>query len=81
MKTMTIEVDEPISEIWKTLPLSAQRLLTSKALNAILNGEPYPTGFDQLDLAIDLAEAGVKAEIISKLSGLSSDVFSDFMPK
>lgn len=78
---MTIELEEPSSEIWKTLPQSCQRLLTSKALDAILNGEPYPTGTDQLDLAIDLAEAGVKADTISKLTRLEPEVFSEFMPK
>ncbi|HTH54475.1 MAG TPA: hypothetical protein VL728_00430 [Cyclobacteriaceae bacterium] len=81
MKTMTIELEEPSSEIWKTLPQSCQQLLTSRALDAILKGEPYPTGTDQLDLAIDLAEAGVTADTISKLTQLDPEVFSQFMPK
>ncbi len=81
MKTLTIEIEEPILEIWKKLPSSCQQLLTNKALNAILSGEPYPTGPDQLDLAIALAEAGVKADVISRLSGLDTEIFADFIPK
>ncbi len=78
---MTIELEDPLSEIWKTLPTSSQQMLTSKALTAILKGDPYPTGPDQLELAISLAEAGVGAEVISKLSGLDADIFVPFMRK
>ena len=80
MKTVTIELEEPTARVWQKLPPACQKLLTSKALNAILNGEPYPTGPDQLDLAIDLAEAGADVDSISKLTGLDRSVFESFMP-
>lgn len=81
MKTVTIELPEPSSELWNKLPLSSRQLLTEKALSSILNGDPYPTGTEQFDLAIDLAEAGVNAEIISKISGLAPEIFEGFMRK
>lgn len=59
MKTVTIELEDSTAAMWKRLPAACQNLLTTKALTAILNGDPYPTGPDQLELAIDLAEAGV----------------------
>lgn len=81
MKTLTIEVEEPTAQMWQMLPPAAQRVLTSNVLNAILNGELYPTGTDQLKLAIELAEAGVSPEIISKLTRLDMDLFEPFVKK
>lgn len=78
---MTIEFEEPSFELWRNLPASCQQMLTSKALESILKGEPYPTGPDQLYLAIELAEAGVNAETISKLTRLDFEIFSEFMPE
>ena len=79
MKTLMIEFDEPNVELWKVLPPDVRQRLTEKALNAILNGDPYPTGPDQLDLAIDLAEAGVAADTISRLARLDKSIFEGFM--
>ena len=69
------------NQLWQTLPIDTQRLLTSQALNALLNGELYPIGSIQLELAIALAEAGVAAETISKLTRLDSELFAGFLKK
>ena len=79
MKTLTIQVEEPAAQLWQTLPSAAQKLLTTNAQTALLKGELYPTGTDQLELAIDLAEAGVKPEIISKLTRLDQEIFASFL--
>lgn len=80
MKTITIELEDSAAALWKMLPAACQNRLTTKALTAILNGDPYPTGPDQLELAIDLAESGVDADLICKLSRLDRTVFEGFMP-
>jgi len=81
MRSMTLEIEDPENAVWTSLPPAAQKLLTEKALNALLNGRMFPTGTDKLDLAIDLAEAGVDAETISKLSHLDRSIFEEFMPQ
>lgn len=48
-------------------------------IKAILNGSLYPTGVEQLELAIDLAESGVDPAIISQLSRLDRSVFEGFL--
>ena len=78
---MTITIDEPKGALWLRLPQAAQKSVAEKALNALLNGRLYPTGIDQLELAIDLAEAGVDAETISTLTRLESSLFESFMAK
>ena len=79
MKTVTVELDEPSSNIWKNLPTESQKLLTGNMIKAILNGSLYPTGVEQLELAIDLAESGVDPAIISQLSRLDRSVFEGFL--
>lgn len=79
MKTVTVELDEPSSNIWKSLPTESQKLLTGNMIKAILNGSLYPTGAEQLELAIDLAESGVDPAIISQLSRLDRSVFEGFL--
>jgi hypothetical protein len=81
MKSLTIEVDEEIAKILESLPSSARRLLTTQALSAILKGELYPVGPEQLELAIELAESGVNPELISRLTRLNPDAFEDFISK
>jgi hypothetical protein len=79
MKSLTIQIEDPILSTWKSLPPECQNLLTTKALNAILQGIPYPTGSDQLELAIELAESGVDADVISQLTRLDKSVFNAFL--
>lgn len=79
MKTLTIEVTEPTALLWQRLPTAAQQLLTTQALEALLAGSLYPTGTQQLELAIDLAEAGVDVDIISQLTRLDKDSFVAFL--
>lgn len=79
MKTVTVELDEPSSNIWKSLPTESQKLLTGNMIKAILNGSLYPTGVEQLELAIDLAESGVDPDTISQLSRLDRSVFEGFL--
>lgn len=79
MKTLTIEMPDPSADVWRQLSPPIQQLITSRALSAILNGNLYPTGSDQLDLAIELAEAGISPDVISKISGLTEDMFKAFL--
>jgi hypothetical protein len=81
MKTVTIQMKDEAAKIWQTLPIEAQAILTSGALSALLAGELYPTGTDQLELAISLAEKGVPADMISRLTRLDKDVFESFLSK
>jgi hypothetical protein len=79
MKTLMVEFEETTASDWNNLPKECQSLIVSKALTSILKGEPYPIGADQLELAIDLAESGVDAELISRLSRLDKSVFEAFL--
>ena len=81
MKTLTIEVEESTAQLWQMLPQPVRQSLTAHALSALLNGHLYPTGTDQLELAIELAEAGVSPEIISKLTRLEYESFEAFLKK
>ena len=83
MKTlMTIEVtDEGAANIWKKLSSKDQQKISSRAVSALLKGDLYPTGSDQLELAIDLAEAGLSPEVISKLTRLRPEIFEAFIKK
>jgi len=80
-KTVTIQMKDDAAKIWQTLPIEAQAILTAGALSALLAGELYPTGTDQLELAISLAEKGVPADMISRLTRLDKDVFESFLSK
>ena len=81
MKTLTIQIEDDTAMVWQTLPVDAQKILTSGALSALLSGELYPIGTDQLELAISLAEKGVAPETISRLTRLDRDVFEAFLNK
>ena len=81
MKTLTIEVEESTAKLWQKLPATIRQSITAHALSAFLNGTLYPVGEEQLELAIELAEAGVDAEIISKLTRLDISSFSAFLKK
>jgi hypothetical protein len=81
MKTLTIQMEDNAAQVWQTLPIEAQKILTTGALSALLSGELYPTGPDQLELAIALAETGVPPETISKLTRLDLDLFEPFLRK
>jgi hypothetical protein len=58
-----------------------QQNRSPKAVSSLLNEDLYPTGADQIELAIELAEAGVSAETISKLTRLSPELFEAFIKK
>ena len=82
MKTVTtIEVSEGGTEVWKALSAAEQQKLSSQAINALLNGSLYPTGTEQLELAIDLAEAGLPAVLISRITRLEPEAFEAFIEK
>ncbi len=81
MKSLTITLDEPTSPLWQNLPPAIQKLLTEKALDALLNGRTFPSGPEKLELAIELAEAGVDADTIERLTFLDQSIFEGFMLK
>jgi hypothetical protein len=74
-------MEDDTANLWQALPIDAQKILTSGALSALLSGELYPTGADQLELAISLAEKGVAPETISRLTRLDKDVLEPFLNK
>jgi hypothetical protein len=81
MKTVTIELTEPTANLLEKLPEMARQQITTSAIEALLNGTLYPTGSEQLELAIDLAEAGVESDVISKLTRLEPELFESFTKK
>ncbi|MFY8037359.1 MAG: hypothetical protein ACOVMQ_09330 [Cyclobacteriaceae bacterium] len=81
MKTLTIQMEDDGANVWQTLPPEAQKILTTGALSALMNGELYPIGTEQLELAISLAENGVAPEIIGRLTRLDKGVFESFLNK
>ncbi len=78
-----MEVLLKISEekIWEALPADCRIIFAEKALNASLRGELYPSGPEQIELAITLAEQGLSEEIISKITRLNPEVFESFLIK
>lgn len=80
MNTLDLKLSEIDLPVWNQLPVVCQELLASKILHSFLNGELYPTGTDQLDLAIELAENGANEDIIAKLTRLNREVSLGFMP-
>lgn len=81
MERITLEMTPETSLIWQSLSPEQRQKLSSRAVNALLNGELYPTGTDKLELAIELAEAGLPVDIISKLTHLLPEVFESFLKK
>ncbi|MEM6845388.1 MAG: hypothetical protein AAF632_24460 [Bacteroidota bacterium] len=79
MKKIAFAIGEPEASVWNQLPSSCQDLVAEKAIKAILKGELYPTGTDQLDLAITLTEKGVSPSLISQITRLEPSVFEDFL--
>lgn len=79
METLTIKIEEPLMSLWKSLPEKWQSILASRSLNATLSGKLYPSGGEKIELAIELAEAGVDADTISQLTSLDKDLFIDFI--
>jgi hypothetical protein len=79
MQTLTIQIENESATLWQTLPIEAQKILTSGAISSLLNGKLYPTGTEQLELAIVLAENGVQPETISLLTRLDREVFEAFL--
>ena len=80
MNTFDLKLSEIDLSLWNQLPVVCQGLLASKILHSFLNGELYPTGTNQLDLAIELAENGSDEVVISKLTRLNKEVFQGFLP-
>lgn len=81
MKTLIIQMEDNTAQLLQTLPLEAQKILTNGALSALLSGELYPMGTNQLELAISLAETGVAPETISRLTRLDMEMFEPFLKR
>lgn len=79
MERIVLEVDGASAKIWNSLPDKGRKKLTSRVFGALFRGELYPVGSEQLELAIELAEEGVSADVISKLTRLEPEVFEAFM--
>jgi len=81
METLSVEIDKSLKNRWKNLPEKNREVMASRVLNAMLSGTLYPTGSEQLELAIELAEAGVDADTIQQLTRLEKEVFAAFLKK
>jgi hypothetical protein len=68
-------------ETWEALPADCRLSIAGKAVNAILRGELYSSGTEQIELAITLAERGVNEEIIGKITRLKPEIFEAFITK
>lgn len=82
MNSIVLEVNNSVADKWRDTPASlkeeAARLVEQFML---LKGRVRPTGGDKLELAVDLAEAGFPAEVITRLTSLLPEVFEGFMKK
>jgi len=81
MESLNIEIQDSQKRVWNILPEAYRTSIASKALNALLDGRIYPSGSEKIELAIDLAAAGMDAETISLLTHLEKEVFENFMTK
>jgi hypothetical protein len=79
MENLSIEIHNSLKDKWQNLPLKNREEMASRVLNALLSGTLYPTGTEQLELAIELAEAGVAPDIIRQLTRLDIDAFEAFI--
>jgi len=79
MNKIALTLNQAEAAIWKQLPPACQDLVAEKAIQAVLNGTLYPTGPDQLELAIVLAENGVEPSLISQITRLEPGVFEAFL--
>lgn len=78
MKKVEVTLNEDEASVWSQLPKVCQDLVAEKAVQAILNGDLYPTGTEQLELAITLAEYGVDPQLVSRITRLDTSVFEAF---
>lgn len=78
---IVLEVDGASAKIWNSLSDKGKRKLSSRMFRALLRGKLYPVGEEQLELAIELAEEGVDAAIISRLTRLEPEMFEAFLQK
>jgi len=78
---MKVLLNVPEDKIWESLPQDCRISIAEKAIGAVLKGELYPSGTEQLELAIELAERAVSPDIISRITRLEKVVFEAFLPK
>jgi len=76
---MEILLNVPKNKVWDLLPPDCRTSIAEKAVEALLQGEVYPSGAEQLELAILLAERSVDPQVISQITRLESALFSDFL--
>ncbi len=81
METLSVEIDQSLKSRWSNLPVKNREEMASRMLNAMLSGTLYPTGSEQLELAIELAEAGVNVETIQQLTRLEKETFESFLKR
>ncbi len=81
MSILNVKINEIDLPIWQQLSVSCQQLLATKVLHSFLNGQLYPTGTEQLELAIELAENGADELVISILTRLDKEAFENFIVK
>ncbi len=78
---MQVLLNVPESEAWAMLPPDCRTSIAERAVNAVLKGELYPSGAEQMELAILLAEKSVDPKLISQITRLEIAMFSDFLVK
>lgn len=81
MESININIEKKVIGNWEQLPVITRQNLASRTLNAMLSGTLYPSGTEQLELALELAEAGVDTDTISQLTRLEKEIFEEFLVK
>lgn len=85
MEQIVLEVSSDTARRWrnanaKTREEAVNRLVEKLVLSSG-DAAAYPNGIDKLDLAIELAESGVSADVITKVTHLRPEAFEAFMTK
>ena len=78
MKSLSIELPDSTASILNNLSPSAINKLADVFFNGIMTNGLYPTGTKQLELALELLDAGVPVEIVAVVTRLDPDVVAPF---
>lgn len=85
MERIVLEVNSDTARRWRNanakLREEAVNRLVEKLMLSSDDTPIFPSGTEKLDLAIELAESGVPANVITKVTHLLPEVFEAFMPK
>lgn len=79
MKIISLELTDEIADELKILPQASLNFFAENFFRAQLKGEIYPSGPEQIELAIHLLENKVDIELITALTRLSPEFIKDLV--